>query len=647
MLQFSYMANFLKITVFLFFLLYISGETAVYSAVPQQNSKDSNLIVHYEHLGIKGNVVATSNDPDLEPGFPIQTLHTAGTYMGMTALNTRVGNIDADPQLEILVTGLAQGPLYAFNYDGTSVPGWPVKYYNRAFYTSLGNLSNESPELEIFTGQFVGRAPETPPGPMMAYSGSGQLLSGWPKDSEYLLGDIRKSASLADFDGDGLDEIVIYEGSPNIYAYRADGTLLPGWPIKGEDSIHAISDLDGDGDLEIVTVVNRTSNGVEFVAYHHDGSQVDNFLVHLSSYSSSPVIGDVDGDGSPEVVVLGYARCPDGCPFSVIIISPTKNGIYGTNIKRLIPACPISGECYVGYGSELALADMDGDGIPEIIAGLSEGITVWKGNGTLLPGFPVTWGPPFNISYFYAPVVGDIDGDQKPDIVVITPEKVYVYNSEGLLNPHFPKSLPIELGAVPAIADIDMDGRNELIVTSNYWDGYSGYKDKIWAYDLGGDKHGKVEWRQQGGGPQNWGAYPAPPTYSGSNLYLLNPGFLGTPPIETISIPLKYGNKGVTIASSVTLTATMDSNLTYIGDTSGISPTINGQTIVWMLPNLGYLVSKNFMLDVQLPSDANYGDSYSISFELTSNSPEAIPSDNFGQTIVAVARQVFLPLVKK
>ena len=52
-------------------------------------------------------------------------------------------------------------------------------------------------------------------------------------------------------------------------------------------------------------------------------------------------------------------------------------------------------------------------------------------------------------------------------------------------------------GAVPAIADIDLDGRNELVVTSAFWDGWAGYYDKVWVYDFAGTTpHGSVLWGQ-------------------------------------------------------------------------------------------------------------------------------------------------------
>src|SRR5262245_23168119 len=81
---------------------------------------------------------ASAQDPDLEPGFPVQTFHTAGSYHAGPAIHTLVGNIDADPNLEIIVTSLAGGRLYAFKSNGSTVSGWPIVQSAGAGYIALG-----------------------------------------------------------------------------------------------------------------------------------------------------------------------------------------------------------------------------------------------------------------------------------------------------------------------------------------------------------------------------------------------------------------------------------------------------------------------------------------------------------------------------
>ena len=95
-------------------------------------------------------------DPDLEPGFPVQALETAGSYHSGPAVHVQVGNIDADPTLEILATALSVGPLYAWNADGSPQPGWPLNTGDAA-YPAMGELSAADPGLEVFSATWSNR----------------------------------------------------------------------------------------------------------------------------------------------------------------------------------------------------------------------------------------------------------------------------------------------------------------------------------------------------------------------------------------------------------------------------------------------------------------------------------------------------------
>jgi hypothetical protein len=105
-------------------------------------------------------------DPELEPGFPVQTFEQAGTYHGLGFI-TLVGNIDADPQLEIIVSALSAGPLFAWNSDGSVVSGWPVTDVAGSGYPALGELSESFPGLEGFSGH------RGAPGHLVGIAGAG------------------------------------------------------------------------------------------------------------------------------------------------------------------------------------------------------------------------------------------------------------------------------------------------------------------------------------------------------------------------------------------------------------------------------------------------------------------------------------------
>ena len=440
--------------------------------------------------------------PVIEPGFPVQAWHGGGSYHGGPAIHTLVAEIDGDPELEIIVTGLSTGPLYAWNHDGTIVAGWPVSTSSGAGYMAAGYLTNPGAArgniLEIFSGHWG------TPGALIALASDGTTLPGWPQNSANF---VSTPPALADIDGDGLDEIFIGEEDWDLHAYHADGSVVTGWPADGgvgqEMHTPAVADLDGDGDLEILSVSGSTSAGVTLHVYHHDGSTVAGFpfVFDNGHVDTFPVVGDVDGDGEPEIVVVSRM---DSYPWSVMVYVLSAAG----NVD-----CIMTASDTVPYGTAPALGDLDGDGMPEIVVQIEGAIAAWNGDGTAVPGWPVTW-TGYDWLGNSSPVIGDIDGDNEPEIVVTaqvggsgTNGQVRAYNADGSLVTGFPINLPIGSGAVPAIADIDRDGRNEVIVTGSYWDGYSGNYDKVWAYDLGNGPHGRIEWGQFGGGPRNQNVY--------------------------------------------------------------------------------------------------------------------------------------------
>ncbi|MDQ3821724.1 MAG: VCBS repeat-containing protein, partial [Actinomycetota bacterium] len=444
---------------------------------------------------VGGSARAATGDPHLEAGFPVKTFNDAGTAHGGASVHVLAGNVDEDPTLEIFATGLSTGPLFAWNADGSPLPGWPTRDEAGAAYPALGNLSRKSHSFEVVTGTWGQREIKSR---LQAHLGDGTNVSGWPRTA---VNYIDTPPMLADVDGDGIDEIFTNEQDGTPHGYRADGSVLPGWPPAGtkpwsaqRTSTPAAADLDGDGSLDIVGAA-----GEWVFAYRADGSSLPGFPVRAAAsgyVDAYPAIGDVDGDGALEIVVV------EGGP-TVVVLSRT-----GVVERTMTPARGVS------YGTAPALADLDGDDVPEIVVQTDGALDVWKGNGSRLAGWPVTWG-----DYWVgnsAPVVGDVDGDQLPDIVVTghvagaDTGEVRAYSRNGTLLAGFPKNPGLGAKvAAPAIADLDLDGRNEIVVAGNDVD-IIGYFDDVWVYDLGGGPHGPIEWGQLMGGPRHQGRYGAP-----------------------------------------------------------------------------------------------------------------------------------------
>jgi len=124
-----------------------------------------------------------------------------------------------------------------------------------------------------------------------------------------------------------------------------------------------------------------------------------------------------------------------------------------------------------------------------------------------------------------------------------------------------------------------------------------------------------------------------------------SPSQFFAPPGFNAALSVHCANHGARTASGVVLTATLDSDLTYVSDTSGVGHTVSGNDVVWSLPDLGLWDSQDFTVFVQVPSGAAYGTRYPLTLTLTSDGPEANPADNIDSAEVMAARQVFLPVV--
>ena len=112
------------------------------------------------------------------------------------------------------------------------------------------------------------------------------------------LRNIPSSPAAADLDVDGTPELIAASWSDSSVAvWRADGTLMPGWPRKGAApfwSTPAVGDIDGDGGLEIVV----GSNTSRLYAWNADGSPVLGttgvLFAPVGSVISSPAIADLN-----------------------------------------------------------------------------------------------------------------------------------------------------------------------------------------------------------------------------------------------------------------------------------------------------------------------------------------------------------------
>jgi uncharacterized protein (DUF2141 family) len=123
--------------------------------------------------------------------------------------------------------------------------------------------------------------------------------------------------TLGDLDGDGDLDLIVGESSGWLNYYRNDGgRSAPRFALVSDEfesiqigrrSAPLLSDLDGDGDLDLL--VGTESNGL--VLFRNDGTRTTARLVRDSTFRvaapilAAPAAGDLDGDGDLDLVVGG------------------------------------------------------------------------------------------------------------------------------------------------------------------------------------------------------------------------------------------------------------------------------------------------------------------------------------------------------
>ncbi len=246
------------------------------------------------------------------------------------------------------------------------------------------------------------------------------LRSGWPIRA---VGDgALSSVAVGDVNGDFAKEIVFYK-SGKIYVYKSDSTLL--WSKDAALGYPVLGDIDSSfAGEEIITQLNSS----QVVAWHGDGSVVDGWPrdVGPPTGDSGPVIEDLDGDGSFEVIIPSE---------ELYVLNGSGNELWSQNVFALY----FPGGLPARSQYAATTADLTGDGEKEIILRLWRDFTqstqIMVLDGTT--GDPASgWeeGPlelAFEVRDSFHTALGDIDGDGALEIIVASES---VSGSPGVTN---------------------------------------------------------------------------------------------------------------------------------------------------------------------------------------------------------------------
>ena len=263
----------------------------------------------------------------------------------------------------------------------------------------------------------------------------------------------------------------------------------------GPRNAPAFVDLDGDSDFDLVVVAENgnniyylentgTATNPDFTQRTGAANPLDGFI---GGHNGTPALADIDGDADPDFVVIAEAG-------TIYYFENTGTATRPGFTQRTGAANPLNGVVLDSY-STATLADLDGDGDPDVIVGKRDGtIDYHENTGTVTsPGFTQRTGAAnpldaVDAGIFIAPVVIDLDVDGDPDLVVVAENGVihYFENTGTATSPGFTERTgaanPLEgvntgsYGAL-GIADMDGDGDPDLIAATHQSSTFTYYEN--------------------------------------------------------------------------------------------------------------------------------------------------------------------------
>ncbi len=286
-------------------------------------------------------------------------------------------DMDGDGLIDIAVVSKSKH-FYLLDINGLKVDFDSEKYLLGT--PAIGNLDGDADLEVVFSGYSSGNM-------VWALNADGSSVDGFPLD----LGEkVKIGVALADFNGNGIDDIVVGTDDDYIHLFYDDGSEAPGFPYQAGDKIQsAPSILDVDGSKVIFVGCNDDN----LYAINSDGS------LRFSILTTDKVFN------SPAFIEYNN---------SIYIFFSDDNGIlYAVDTEgNSLYGWPIDAGAVIS--KSVAFSDMNNDGIVEIIT-VTEMADVLAFN---MDGSPYTDVPMGNEFTFTAsPLIHDMDGDGDLEIL--------------------------------------------------------------------------------------------------------------------------------------------------------------------------------------------------------------------------------------
>ena len=251
---------------------------------------------------------------------------------------------------------------------------------------------------------------------------------------QFLIG----TPAIGNIDADDDLEVVIggYTSSGDVFAVNPDGTDVEGFPVQLNEKIWkgvALHDFNGNGLDDIVV----TTDGDDLISLIYDDGTMETLLIADDKFKSSPSIVK---SGDDYVIMAG------SYDDNMHAVSSTGDVVFtvdtGDHVNSSASFINLNGAVYAFFGSDngmlyavdmdggdlngwpqnigesidnsVSFADLDGDGSPEAIVGASGQLYAYHMDGTMYTHFPIS----YEFSFTSAPLISDLDQDGDLELVV-------------------------------------------------------------------------------------------------------------------------------------------------------------------------------------------------------------------------------------
>ncbi len=311
--------------------------------------------------------------------------------------------------------------------------------------------------------------------------------AGFAPRADFTVGSSPRAVAVGDLDGDGKPDLVVAnQNSPTVSVIRnttTSGALTAAsmaakvdLPLNSNAFTVEVGDIDGDGKLDVIASSNNAVSVFRNISTQGlltSASFAPRADFSVGSGPLSIAVADLDQDGKTDLAISNNGSST----ISLLHNIGTPGSITSATFEPKFELASYRS----GY---IAVADMDGDGKPDLVQSYVTGASRYDGSIAVYRNQTVRGFLNVNsfagAATFYASNINgyfslfDADGDAKPDVVFSSPGNVTKVgmlrntSTPGNLSMVDAQGLPGDDGmAGHAVGDLNGDGKPDLIITNN------------------------------------------------------------------------------------------------------------------------------------------------------------------------------------